>query len=64
MITSSVAPPSSSTALMICTQVVASMPPKSTYEIISAPTSTSAPSNGRLNISLKSVPAPTICAMR
>ena len=32
------APPSSMQALMICTQVVASMPPKVTYMIIRMPT--------------------------
>jgi hypothetical protein len=37
-----VPPPSSMQALMICTQVVATMPPKVTYTIISAPTTTSA----------------------
>ena len=36
------APNSSSTALMICTQVVASMPPNRTYITISTPTSTTA----------------------
>ncbi len=38
MNTSTVAPPISRIALMICTQVVAFMPPKRTYTIISAPT--------------------------
>ena len=37
-----VTPASSRQALMICTQVVAVMPPKSTYTIISPPTSTTA----------------------
>ena len=36
------APNNSSTALMICTHVVASMPPNNTYIIISTPTSTTA----------------------
>ena len=36
------APPSSSTAFTICTQVVASMPPNSTYAIIAQPTITTA----------------------
>ena len=35
---SSVTPNSSRTALMICTQVVAIMPPKSTYASITTPT--------------------------
>jgi hypothetical protein len=37
-IATSVPPTSSMQALMICTQVVATMPPKVTYTIISAPT--------------------------
>jgi hypothetical protein len=40
---STVEPNSSSTALVICTQVVAIMPPKVTYSTISPPTVTTAP---------------------
>ncbi|MOA62096.1 hypothetical protein D3C78_1874100 [compost metagenome] len=36
------APANSSTALMICTQVVASMPPNRTYSTINIPTKTTA----------------------
>ena len=49
---------------MICTQVVAVMPPKSTYTIISAPTITTAIQYSSPNSSLMSWPAPTICAIR
>ncbi len=42
MMAMKLAPDSSRTALMICTQVVASMPPNSTYMTISTPTSTTA----------------------
>ena len=59
-----VAPASSRQALMICTQVVAVMPPKSTYTIISAPTMTTAIQYSRPNSSLINWPAPTIWAMR
>ncbi|MCY1215968.1 hypothetical protein D9M68_429430 [compost metagenome] len=58
------APPSSRHALMICTQVVAVMPPNSTYTIISAPTMTTATQYSSPNSSLISWPAPTICAIR
>ena len=46
------APPSSKIALMICTQVVAVIPPNSTYTIISVPTSTTAIQYSRPNSSL------------
>jgi hypothetical protein len=59
-----VAPSSSRQALMICTQVVASMPPKVTYMIISTPTITTATTYGSPNSSSISLPAPTICAIR
>ena len=58
------APASSRQALMICTQVVAVMPPNSTYTIISAPTMTTAIQYSRPKSSLMSCPAPTICAIR
>ena len=58
------APDSSMPALMICTQVVAVMPPNSTYTIISVPTITTAIQYSRPNSSLISWPAPTICAIR
>ena len=61
---SSAAPERSSTALMICTQEVASMPPKSTYAIIAAPTIMIAVSYESPKSSLISPPAPTIWAMR
>lgn len=59
-----VAPASSRQALMICTQVVAVMPPNSTYTIISAPTMTTAIQYSRPKRSLMSCPAPTIWAIR
>jgi hypothetical protein len=40
MITSTIEAVTSSIALMICTQVVATMPPNSTYPSISTPTTT------------------------
>ena len=52
MMAMKVTPDSSSTALMICTQVVAVMPPKSTYTIISAPTMATAIQYSRPNSSL------------
>ena len=58
------APASSSTAFTICTHVVASIPPNSTYAIIAAPTMMMAVSYERPNISLMSPPAPTIWAIR
>ena len=48
---------------MICTQVVAIMPPNSTYSSITTPTITTADSYGMPNISVTRLPAPTICAM-
>jgi hypothetical protein len=42
MMAMNVTPASSMQALMICTHVVAVMPPNSTYTIISAPTITTA----------------------
>ncbi|MNR53086.1 hypothetical protein D3C85_1730350 [compost metagenome] len=58
------APASSRQALMICTHVVAVMPPKRTYTIISVPTMTTAIQYSSPNSSLMSCPAPTICAIR
>ncbi len=49
---------------MICTQVVAIMPPNSTYSSITDPTIRTAYSKGRPNMSLMRLPAPTIWAMR
>jgi hypothetical protein len=62
--TSAVAPPRSSTALMICTQVVAIIPPNSTYASMTTPTMTTAASYGIPNRSRIRFPAPTICAIR
>ena len=47
---------------MICTHVVAIMPPKSTYASITPPTMMTAHSYDRPNISVIRLPAPTICA--
>ena len=44
--------------------VVAIIPPNSTYASMATPTATIAPSYGRPNIRLISPPAPTICAIR
>jgi hypothetical protein len=55
-----VAPPSRSTAFTICTQVVAIMPPKSTYASMTTPTIATAASYGSPNNSRIKLPAPTI----
>lgn len=61
---SSVAPHSSSTDLITCTQVVAVIPPKNTSTTISTPTISSAVPYGSPNSSWISLPAPTICTTR
>ncbi len=63
MAVSTVTPSSSSTALMICTQVVAIMPPNKTYMSITTPTATTATSNEMPNMRRMRFPAPTICAV-
>ena len=49
-------------AFVICTQVVAIIPPKSTYASITTPTLITAHSYGSPNIRVIRLPAPTICA--
>ena len=59
-----VAPPISSIALTICTQVVAIMPPRSRKVSMTTPTITTESAYGRPKIRLISVPAPTIWAIK
>ena len=47
---------------MICTHVVAIMPPNRTYASITPPTMITAQSYDNPNISVIRLPAPTICA--
>ena len=54
----------SRTALMICTHVVASMPPKTTYVSMKMPVSSTARLKSMPTSAWMSTPAPTICAMR
>jgi cation/acetate symporter len=59
-----IAPVISRPALMICTQVVASMPPNTTYISITAPVTITATEKSTPTSAWMITPAPTICAIR